>query len=193
MATQPADLRMSLAEFLDWDDGTDTRYELIDGQVVAMAPPRDAHGTIVMNLGLALGPSLKAPCRMVASAGITRAERDDSFYVADLAVTCDEPASQRAFLPEPRLIIEVLSRSTAAHDRGRKGEDYRRIASVQEILFVSSDERRAVLWRREARRWVIEDFIGEASVRLTSVDALIPLSAVYASVAFSEAPAEQAG
>ena len=193
MAEPAEQLRMTLAEFLDWDDGTDTRYELIDGQVVAMAPPRDAHGTIVMNLGLALGPSLKAPCRMVASAGITRAERDDSFYVADLAVTCDEPASQRAFLPEPRLIIEVLSRSTAAHDHGRKGEDYRRIASVQEILFVSSDERRAVLWRREARRWVIEDFIGEASVRLTSVDALIPLSAVYASVAFSEAPAEQAG
>jgi Uma2 family endonuclease len=192
MATQPADLRMSLAEFLDWDDGTDTRYELIDGQVVAMAPPRDAHGTIIINLGLALGPALKAPCRMVASAGITRAERDDSFYVADLAVTCDEPATQRPFLPEPRLIIEVLSRSTAAHDRGRKGEDYRRIASVQEILFVSSDERRAVLWRREAKRWVIEDFIGEASVRLTSVDALIPLAAVYASVAF-EAPAEQAG
>ena len=193
MAEPAEQLRMTLAEFLEWDDGTDTRYELIDGQVVAMAPPRDAHGTIVMNLGLALGPSLKAPCRMVASAGITRAERDDSFYVADLAVTCDEPASQRAFLPEPRLIIEVLSRSTAAHDRGRKGEDYRRIASVQEILFGSSDERRAVLWRREARRWVIEDFIGEASVRLTSVDALIPLSAVCASVAFSEAPAEQAG
>ena len=193
MAEPAEQLRMTLAEFLDWDDGTDTRYELIDGEVVAMAPPRDAHGTIVMNLGLALAPSFKAPRRIVAGAGITRAERDDSFYVADLAVTCDEPASQRAFLPEPRLIIEVLSRSTAAHDRGRKGEDYRRIASVQEILFGSSDERRAVLWRREARRWVIEDFIGEASVRLTSVDALIPLSAVYASVAFSEAPAEQAG
>jgi Uma2 family endonuclease len=193
MAEPAEQLRMTLAEFLDWDDGTDTRYELIDGRVVAIAPPRDAHGTIVMNLGLALGPSLKAPCRRVAGAGITRADRNDSFYVADLAVTYDEPAGQRPFLPEPRLIIEVLSRSTAAHDRGRKGEEYRRIASVQEILFVSSDERRAVLWRREAQRWVIEDFIGEASVRLTSVDALIPLAAVYASVAFSEAPAEQAG
>jgi len=193
MAEPAQQQRMTLAEFLAWDDGTDTRYELIDGQVVAMAPPRDAHGTIVMNLGLALAPSLKAPCRIVAGAGITRAERDDSFYGADLAVTCDEPASQRPVLPEPRLIVEVLSRSTAAHDRGRKGEDYRRIASVQEILFVSSDERRAVLWRREAQRWVIEDFIGEASVRLTSVDALIPLAAVYAGVSFSEAPAEQAG
>jgi Uma2 family endonuclease len=193
MAEPAEQQRMTLTEFLDWDDGTDTRYELIDGQVVAMAPPCDAHGTIVMNLGFALGPSLKAPCRMVASAGITRAERDDSFYVADLAVTCDEPAGQRPFLPEPRLIIAVLSRSTAAHDRGRKGEDYRRIASVQEILFVSSDERRAVLWRRESQRWVIEDFIGEASVRLPSVGALIPLTAVYANVGFSDAAAEQAG
>jgi Uma2 family endonuclease len=58
---------MTLAEFLEWDDGTDTLYELIDGQVVAMAPARDAHGTIVMNLGLAIGPQLTPPCRIVAT------------------------------------------------------------------------------------------------------------------------------
>ena len=70
MAT-PASKRMSLAEFLEWDDGTDTVYELIDGQVVAMAPARDAHGTIVMNLGVVIGPQLKQPCRIVGNAGIT--------------------------------------------------------------------------------------------------------------------------
>ena len=46
MATQPADLRMTLAEFLDWDDGTDTRYELIDGRVLAMAPPSPRHSAL---------------------------------------------------------------------------------------------------------------------------------------------------
>ena len=71
MAT-PAPRRMSLAEFLEWDDGTDTLYELIDGQVLAMAPARDAHGTIVMNLGPAIGPGLTPPCRIVGNAGITR-------------------------------------------------------------------------------------------------------------------------
>ncbi|MGH6897529.1 MAG: Uma2 family endonuclease [Geminicoccaceae bacterium] len=182
MAT-PAPKRMTLAEFLEWDDGTDTIYELIDGQAVAMAPPRDAHGTIVMNLGLAIGPGLQPPCRIVGNAGITRPERADSFYVADLVVTCDQPADQRFFLPEPRLIVEVLSRSTAAHDRGRKGEEYRRIPSVPEILFVFSDEKRLELWRREGERWVIEDHIGEATVRLESLKIDLPLSAIYASIA----------
>jgi Uma2 family endonuclease len=70
MAT-PAPRRMTLAEFLEWDDGTDTLYELIDGQVVAMAPARDAHGTIIANLVLAIGPQLKPLCRMVGNAGIT--------------------------------------------------------------------------------------------------------------------------
>ncbi len=193
MATAAKQLHMSLAEFLDWDDGTDTLYELVEGRIVAMAPPHDAHGTILMNLGLAIGAALKAPCRVVGNAGIVLPERDDRYYVADLVVTCDQPASQRPFLPEPRLIVEVLSRSTAAHDRGRKGEDYRQLASVQEILFVSSDERRVVRLRREADHWVIEDFIGEASIGLASVPATIPLPAIYANVAFGEPSDEPAG
>lgn len=182
MAT-PAPRRMTLAEFLQWDDGTDTLYELIDGQVVAMAPARDAHGTIVANLVLAIGPQLTPPCRVVGNAGITRSERADSYYIADLAVTCDQPADQRSFLPEPRLIVEVLSRTTAAHDRGRKGEEYRYLPSVQAILFVFSDERRVELWRRESERWVIEDYIGEAVVRLDSLGLDLPLAAVYAGIA----------
>ena len=79
--------------------------------------------------------------------------------------------------------MEVLSRSTAAHDRGRKGEEYRYIASVAAILFVFSDERRVELWRREGERWVIEDHIGEATVRLETLDIDLPLAAIYASVA----------
>jgi Uma2 family endonuclease len=195
MAAVANPLRMSLAEFLDWDDGTDTLYELVEGRIVAMAPPNDAHGTIIMNIGLAIGPALKAPCRIVGNAGIVLPERDDRYYVADLAVTCDQPASQRRFLPEPRLIVEVLSRSTAAHDRGLKGEDYRQLASVQEILFVSNDERRLVRLRREVDHWAIDDFIGDASVRLVSIDATMSLSTIYANVAFGEpsTPAPDSG
>jgi Uma2 family endonuclease len=176
MAT-PAPKRMTLSEFLEWDDGTDTRYELIDGEVVAMAPPRDAHGTLVATLILVIGPELKPPYRIVGNAGITDPEGADSFYLADLAVTCDQPADQRLFLPAPHLVVEVLSRSTTPHDRGHKGEANRRIAGVQAILFVSSDERRGDLWRREAKRWVIEDYIGDASVRLESLGVELPLSA----------------
>jgi Uma2 family endonuclease len=54
MATRADELRMTLAEFLRWDDGTDTRYELVDGCILSMAPPNDAHGTITVNLAVAL-------------------------------------------------------------------------------------------------------------------------------------------
>jgi Uma2 family endonuclease len=186
MATVARQIHMSRAEFLDWDDGTDTLYELVEGRIVAMAAPNDAHGTIVINLGAELKQILKRPCRVVGNAGIVLPERDDRYYVADLAVTCDQPASQRPYVPEPRLIVEVLSRSTAAHDQGLKGEDYRQLPSVQEILFVSSERRRVVRVRREADHWVIEDFIGDASIRLVSVDATVSLSAIYDEVAFGE-------
>ena len=83
MAT-PAPKRMTLAEFLEWDDGTDTLYELIDGRVVAMPPTSDAHGTMIANLALAIGPQPQPPCRTVGNAGITRPERADSYYIADL-------------------------------------------------------------------------------------------------------------
>ena len=77
----------------------------------------------------------------------------------------------------------MLSRSTAAHDRGRKGEEYRQISSVEAILFVFSDEKRVELWRREGERWVIEDYIGDAALRLEGLGIDLSLSAIYASIA----------
>ena len=71
---------MTLAAFLDWDDGTDTRYELLDGRIVAMAPPIEAHGTIVANLVAAIHPRLRPPCRVVVEAGIIPADRADTWY-----------------------------------------------------------------------------------------------------------------
>src|SRR5918996_2965204 len=182
MAKRADELRMTLAEFLRWNDGTDARYELVDGRIVAMAPPNDAHGTIVMNIGFEIRSRLRPPCRVATEAGILRPHRDDSYYVADLGVTCGPAANTRQHLPEPVLIVEVLSPSTEDHDRGRKVPDYRAIASLQEILLVASGERRVELWRREGDHWRVDDLIGETTVRLESCDASIPLAAIYAHV-----------
>jgi Uma2 family endonuclease len=186
MATRADDLRMTLAEFLRWDDGTDARYELVDGRVVAMAPPNDAHGTITANLVVALANAFRPPCRVATEAGILRPDRDDSYYVADLAVTCGPAANTRQYLPEPVLIVEVLSPSTEDHDRGRKVADYREIPSLREILLVASQQRRVELWRREGDHWRVEDLIGEATLRLESCNASIPLAAIYAHVDLAE-------
>jgi hypothetical protein len=80
--------RMSLAEFLEWDDGTDRRYELLDGIPVMMAPSLEAHGEPAAALALEIGSRVRPPCRVISEAGIIVPDRADSYYVADLAVTC---------------------------------------------------------------------------------------------------------
>jgi Uma2 family endonuclease len=176
---QPAEKRWTVDEFLAWDDGTDRRYELVDGQIVAMAPASEAHGTIVANLAIRIGSQLRAPCRVVGEAGVVAIDRNDTYYQADLLVTCAPPERGRPHPVDPVLIIEVLSPSTAVHDRGRKVEDYSRLPSVKEILLVASEERRVRYWRRDRPRWIVEDLIGEADLRLEIVPGSIPLAAIY--------------
>jgi Uma2 family endonuclease len=176
---EPAEKRWTVEEFLAWNDGTDRRHELVDGQLVAMAPPSEAHGTIVANLTIRIGSQLRAPCRVVGEAGVVATDRNDTYHQADLLVTCAPPERGRSYPVDPVLIIEVLSSSTAVHDRGRKAEDYSRLPSVREILLVSSEERRVRYWRRDEPRWIVEDLIGEAELRLETVPDPIPLAAIY--------------
>ena len=181
--TEPAVQRMSLAAFLEWDDGTDTRYELIDGRPLAMAPPLEAHGTIVANLAAAIRPRLTQPCRVVVEAGITPPDRADTWYQADLVVTCARAERGARAISEPRLIVEVLSSSTAAHDRGLKLADHRKIASVEQILLVASEDRHVEVWLRAEDGWKVQDLIGDAAVRLAIDGQPLALAAIYDGVA----------
>jgi Uma2 family endonuclease len=181
MATPNPQL-MSLAEFLHWDDGTDRRYALIRGRPVAMAPPSVAHAVILSNTGAALKQRVRPPYYVAAEVGVVPPERDDTYYLADVAVSCTPTPATAQYLVDPVLIVEVLSPSTAAHDRTQKLPDYRRIASVQEIVLVSSQERRVEIWRRKGGKWEVEDLIGEAVLRLDSIRADLPVGAIYEGV-----------
>ena len=170
----------TLAEFLDWDDGTDTRYELVRGEVVAMATPSTNHGAVVMNLGIRIGSQLKPPCRIYSGVGIVPEGRDDTCYQADLAVSCTPVERGQRTLHDPVLVIEVLSPSTRGHDRDRKLDDYGALPSVREILLVWSEERRVQHWRREGDHWQVQNLIGDAVLTLAAVAEPIPLDAIYA-------------
>jgi Uma2 family endonuclease len=84
---------------------------------------------------------------------------------------------------EPVLIVEVLSPSTSQVDRWSKVADYRALASVQEILVLSSAERRAELQRRTSDGWRVEDLIGQAELMLACCTGPIPLDAIYSDLA----------
>jgi Uma2 family endonuclease len=171
--------RMTLTEFLQWDDGTDSRYELLDGVPVMMAPSQEAHGELALALGAEIRSRLKQPCRVISEAGIVIPDRADTYYVADLAMTCVPRERGRRMVVEPILVVEVLSPSTGQVDRWRKVADYRSLPSVQEILVVFSDERRVEVQRRTPDGWRVEDLIGQAEIALACCEAPVPLEALY--------------
>ena len=175
-----AERLMTVAEFLAWDDGTDKRHELVQGRVVAMAPAGPTHSIIVSKIVGALERALKTPCYVGVEAGIMRPDRDDTFYEADVVVSCTALAPGMPTIPEPVVVVEVLSPSTLDHDLGRKTRDYRRIDSVREIVLVSSEQRHVVIWRRRGAKWEVEDLIGDAALELEAIGVTIPLPAIYA-------------
>jgi hypothetical protein len=99
---EPAINRMTVAEFLRWEDGTDRRYELLGGAPVVMAPSAVAHGMLVARLCGVIAPRLR--CRGLGVAQVMAAiavpDRDVTCYIADLAVTCTPPLHGQQLLPE---------------------------------------------------------------------------------------------
>ena len=173
---------MTLAEFLPWEDGTDTRYELLGGCPVAMAPPAIAHGILALRLGARIDAALRSrsPCFGQSEAGIARPDRNDTCYIADLAVTCTPPERGQQLLQDPLLIVEILSPGTALYDRQTKVSDYRRIPSVQEILLIDSASIFAEVLRREGDRWMTEIVRGpQATLLLASIGLTAAISEFY--------------
>jgi Uma2 family endonuclease len=178
----PAIRRMTLDEFLRWEDGTDTRYELLSGVLVAMAPPARAHGMLCARLAGRLDVALRSrsPCSAQTEAGIARPNRDDTYYVADLAMTCSPYQRGEQLVKDPILIVEILSPGTERHDRRTKVPAYRDITSVREILLVDSESIYAEILKREGDRWITELVQGrDATRRLSSVDLQIAMAELY--------------
>ena len=174
--------RMTVAEFLRWEDGTDTRYELLAGQPVAMAPPAPPHGFLAARLCARIEGALQSrrPCMVQIEVGIARPDRDDTCYVADLAVTCKPPRSGEQLISDPVLIVEVLSPTTGLRDRHTKVADYRRILSVEEILLIDSTSIFAEVLRREGDRWITEIVRGpQAKFSLASIGLTATMSELY--------------
>ena len=173
---------MMLDEFLIWEDGTDTRYELIGGFPVAMAPPAQAHGILCATLGAMIDAGLRSrrPCRAQVEAGIPRSDRNDTCYIADLAVTCRPHERGVRLVRDPILIVEILSPGTERHDRRTKVPAYREIESVQEILLIDSESPYAEIYRRQGDAWFIEIVRGQAAaLYLSSLELRLPMAELY--------------
>jgi len=174
--TEAAEKLMTVDEFLRWDDGTDTPYELVDGRAAAMALPSGQHGTMVMNAGTLINNRLRsrAPCRAQAEAGIRVS--DHRRWQADIAATCQPPAADVA---EPILIVEVLSPPSRGRDLADKLPDYKSLSSVREIWLIDSERRWVQVWWREPEGWHGRDHAGGGTFRSEVLEGDVALDELY--------------
>jgi Uma2 family endonuclease len=151
-----AERRMTLAEFLVWDDGTDTRYELINGAPRAMAPARPRHGLIERNAGRVIEThtGTGGPCRVYDQTGVVLSVLgDDRYYVPDLVMSC-EKLGDDLYLREPRLVVEVLSPSTGRDDKAMKVPHYCALPTVEEVWLIDSQRALVLVWQKRGGQWI---------------------------------------
>ncbi len=189
--------RLTVDEFFDWcPKNDDTHWELIDGCPMAMAPTSRAHMRLLSKVVRHIDEALddKAPCATETGAGIVPPNRADTYYGADLAVTCrSTEIGERGITPDPILIVEVLSPSTERTDRRGKLPDYCAIPSVREIVFVDQASLYCEVYRPLGEDgWKIEHLRGaDGRLRLDSVGLDIALGVLYANVPVEPDPVDE--
>ena len=182
--------KLSLQEFLDWENQQPERHEFHRGEVFAMVGARRVHGLIGLNIAASLKSQLKgSPCRAFADSMKVRIAADTILY-PDVFVTCDasDLRTDQVFTA-PTLVVEVLSPSTQSYDRGSKFTLYRSIVSLREYMLVDPDTRRVEGFRcGEQGQWVFHDMSDGDALEAASVGAKVPLAEVFDGV--DAAPAE---
>ena len=190
---EPALKHMTVAEFLGWQPEPDIHYELFDGRPRAMVPTARGHSIIQSKLSFHIWSALQGrrTCTVQTEAGVRIPDREDAWYQPDLSVSCRPHEPDEIAVPEPILLVEVLSPSTENTVRRGKLPDYRLIPSMQEILLIDPARLYAEVHRRhEGGLWVTELLrSGDAVLTLASVGLSLPLAKLYDRIALSEATA----
>ncbi len=176
---------LTLAEFIAWEARQPNKHEFRAGAVFAMAGATDDHNQIVANLMAIVRPSLRGgPCRVYANDMLLVTNFPGSRY-PDLMVTCDtRDAVQRRMKNYPKLIIEVLSQSTAGTDANEKLDEYQTIETLQEYVLVDSRKPSVRIYNRSGEIFETGPAIISGDVRLISLSLTIPLTALYEDVDF---------
>ncbi len=204
MALPQSELIFTEEEYLAFERASEERHEYLDGHIYAMAGESSAHGDICVNLTASLATQLRGTsCRTrskdtkVRSGPKPRSPRYPKglYSYPDLVVICGEPQYLDKYenvISNPKLIIEVLSDSTEAFDRGEKFRRYRTwLPSLTDYLVVAQNQPLIEHFARQANgQWVIAASVSELSdiVPLESIGCLLPLAEVYDHIEF---PAEK--
>ena len=180
---------IGIADYLEGEQHSTIKHEYIAGQVFAMAGASESHVTIALNLASLLRTHVRGgPCRVYISDMKVRVDAADSFFYPDVFVTCATGDAGEALMKrEPTLIIEVLSDSTAAFDRGAKFAHYRQLPSLREYVLVEPERLAIDVFRRnEEGQWVLHPVGPGEALDLASIAFRCQADAVYEDVSFAE-------
>ena len=171
-------------EYFEWEAQQELRYEYFDGDVFAMTGGSLPHADIALNIASILREPLRGRCKVRNSDAKVGITETGPFVYPDISVSCHEldRTAQQCTL-YPCLIVEVLSPSTQAYDRGRKFAIYRRLAGLQEYVLVSSETKSVEIFRRDQNgTWSFIPYIEGDEIELISVGLTISIDAFYEDV-----------
>jgi Uma2 family endonuclease len=191
--------RYTIDEYLKLEFDSALRHEFHDGEILEMAGGTYEHSLIKSNLIRELGNALKGePCRVLESDLRVRINRKPLYVYPDISVVCGLPRfdpqdARNMTILNPRVVIEVLSPSTEAYDRGVKFNQYREIETFQEYVLVAQDQPSVETYLRQQSggSWLLTPCSGlTGSVRIQCLDVTISLAEIYAGIEWPEVPSQ---
>jgi Uma2 family endonuclease len=189
MVASPQNPNYSPDEYLQIEEQSPIKHEYIDGQLYAMVGASQDHNTISLNLSFAFRRHIRGlGCRLFMSDVKVRIVERNRFFYPDLAVSCDERDRETPlYLRFPNLIVEILSSSTEAFDRGDKFQDYQTIETLREYVLISSKQQLVQCFRRnDEGLWVMQSYTQEQEIyQFNCVNFSGTLEELYEDVTFS--------
>ena len=182
--------KLTLQEYLDWENAQPEKHEFHRGEIFAMTGGRRTHGRVMLNLARHIGVHLDGSGCQVFADSMKVQVADDTVLYPDVFVTCDrgDLATDQIFRA-PKLVIEVLSPSTQADDRSKKFALYRQLASLQEYILVDPETRRIESFTRSAQgEWVLHDMSDDTAMAVASIGCMVAMNDVFAGIEAAEAP-----
>lgn len=184
---------LTYRDYLDVEQHTGVKHEFHDGDVCAMAGGTRAHARLVLRVGSALDIALAGrECVAYGSELRVRIPERNKAYYADASVVCgaaeSAPDDANAVV-NPTVLVEVLSASTEAFDRGEKFDDYATLPSLKEYVLVSATRPLVEVYRRDGSgTWSSQRYGPGTTVELRATDVRFPVERLYEGVELDAPP-----
>jgi Uma2 family endonuclease len=179
--------KLSVEEYLRLDRAAEEPSEYHDGEMLPVATTSWKHSVISINVAALLRTGLRGkPCE-VAGTSLRVRVSPTKFIIPDLMIVCGKPALTDEFqdtVTNPKVVIEILSPSTANYDYGEKFILYRRLTSFEEYILISQDQARVEVFRKASEdQWTLSTVRGLGSVfAIQTVGLSLALADVYETV-----------